>query len=130
VQSGLYNHKKGEVVGPAGGETGGPRCLAEAHKAAKTAYFRCPGINVFVKKTLVKRKKQKPQELFYPASLPSMCLIISILRANCKPKTSFFWFIFDLLWHPVWELMRVSCVFLCNSLNYGCESRIPFCGDL
>jgi hypothetical protein len=24
-----YAHKKGEVVGPAGGETGGPRCLAE-----------------------------------------------------------------------------------------------------
>jgi hypothetical protein len=25
-------HKKGEVVGPAGGETGGPHCLAEVYQ--------------------------------------------------------------------------------------------------
>ena len=27
-----YAHKKGEVVGPAGGETGVPHCLAEVRK--------------------------------------------------------------------------------------------------
>jgi hypothetical protein len=31
--------KNGEVVGPAGGETGGPRCLAEVRKLPKTALF-------------------------------------------------------------------------------------------
>ena len=36
-----YAHKKGEGVVPAGGETGGPHCLAEVYKAVKTAlYFR------------------------------------------------------------------------------------------
>jgi hypothetical protein len=34
-----YAHKKGEVVGPAGGETGGPRCLAEVRKLLKAANF-------------------------------------------------------------------------------------------
>ena len=28
-------HKKGEVVGPAGGETGGPHCLAEVYLLPK-----------------------------------------------------------------------------------------------
>ena len=32
-----YAHKKGEVVGPAGGETGVPRCLAEVRKLPKAA---------------------------------------------------------------------------------------------
>ncbi len=32
-------HKKGEVVVPAGGETGGPRCLAEVRKLLKAALF-------------------------------------------------------------------------------------------
>jgi hypothetical protein len=31
--------KNGEVVGPAGGETGGPRCLAEVRKLPKAALF-------------------------------------------------------------------------------------------
>jgi hypothetical protein len=31
--------KKGEVVGPAGGETGVPRCLAEVRKLLKAALF-------------------------------------------------------------------------------------------
>jgi len=38
----VYAHKKGEVVGPAGGETGIPRCLAEVRKplrAASLHYF-------------------------------------------------------------------------------------------
>ena len=35
-----YAHKKGEVVGPAGGETGVPRCLAEVHKLLIAASFR------------------------------------------------------------------------------------------
>jgi len=34
-------HKKGEVVGPAGGETGVPHCLAEVHRLLKTASFCC-----------------------------------------------------------------------------------------
>jgi len=32
-------HKKGEVVGPAGGETGVPRCLAEVRMLLKAALF-------------------------------------------------------------------------------------------
>jgi len=32
-------HKKGEVVGPAGGETGVPRCLAEDYKLQIAALF-------------------------------------------------------------------------------------------
>ena len=32
--------KKGEVVEPAGGETGGPRCLAEVRKPQIMALFR------------------------------------------------------------------------------------------
>jgi hypothetical protein len=35
-------HKKGEVVEPAGGETGEPRCLAEVHKLLKQLYFISP----------------------------------------------------------------------------------------
>jgi hypothetical protein len=37
---GDYAHKKGEVVEPAGGETGGPRCLAEVRKLLIAALFR------------------------------------------------------------------------------------------
>ena len=32
-------HKKGETVEPAGGETGVPHCLAEAHKLLEAALF-------------------------------------------------------------------------------------------
>jgi len=32
-----FAHKKGEVVVPAGGETGGPHCLAEVYKAVKNS---------------------------------------------------------------------------------------------
>jgi len=32
-----YAQKNGEVVGPAGGETGGPHCLAEVYKLQKAA---------------------------------------------------------------------------------------------
>jgi len=34
-----FAHKIGEVVGPAGGETGGPHCLAEVRKLPKAAYI-------------------------------------------------------------------------------------------
>ena len=34
-----YAHQKGEVVGPAGGVTGVPRCLAEVRKLPKAASF-------------------------------------------------------------------------------------------
>lgn len=34
-----WAHKKGEVVGPAGGETGVPRCLAEDRKLLSAASF-------------------------------------------------------------------------------------------
>ena len=34
-----YVQKKGEVVGPAGGETGVPRCLAEVYIPPITAAF-------------------------------------------------------------------------------------------
>ena len=49
-----YAHKKGEVVGPAGGETGVPRRLAEVRKlpvAASIRYFktRTAKTNVFEK---------------------------------------------------------------------------------
>jgi len=37
-------HKKGEVVGPAGGETGGPHCLAEVYQPLR-------GINSLSQKT-------------------------------------------------------------------------------
>jgi len=33
--------KKGEVVEPAGGETGVPRCLAEVRKLLRAALFQC-----------------------------------------------------------------------------------------
>jgi len=33
-------HKKGEVVGPAGGETGVPHCLAEVRKLPEAASFQ------------------------------------------------------------------------------------------
>jgi hypothetical protein len=35
-----HAHKKGEVVVPAGGETGGPHCLAEVYKAVKKQHYR------------------------------------------------------------------------------------------
>jgi hypothetical protein len=38
-------HKKGEVVGPAGGDTGGPHCLAEVYQPLKR------GINSLFKRT-------------------------------------------------------------------------------
>jgi hypothetical protein len=37
---GDYAHKKGEVVEPAGGETGGPRCLAEVRELPMAALSR------------------------------------------------------------------------------------------
>ena len=33
-------HKNGEVVGPAGGGTGGPHCLAEVHKLLAATLHR------------------------------------------------------------------------------------------
>jgi len=35
-----YARKKGEEVVPAGGETGGPHCLAEVYKAVKKQHYR------------------------------------------------------------------------------------------
>jgi len=46
-----YAHKKGEVVGPAGGETGVPHCLAEVRKLPETAaihYFNKAGKLMFL----------------------------------------------------------------------------------
>jgi hypothetical protein len=37
-----YAHKKGEVVGPAGGETGGPHCLAEVYQPLKRGLNSLP----------------------------------------------------------------------------------------
>jgi hypothetical protein len=34
---GVFAHMRGEVVEPAGGETGVPRCLAEVHEAAQSS---------------------------------------------------------------------------------------------
>jgi hypothetical protein len=48
----MYAHKKGEVVEPAGGETGVPHCLAEVRKlpeAALYCYFKDKEkINAFI----------------------------------------------------------------------------------
>jgi len=40
VLRGVHGNKKGEVVEPAGGETGVPRCLAEAYMLLYAAFLR------------------------------------------------------------------------------------------
>jgi len=49
----------GEVVGPAGGETGVPRCLAEVWKLLNQPLFSFPTVNLMRPKALVKVKKRK-----------------------------------------------------------------------
>ena len=63
-------HKKGEVVEPAGGETGGPRCLAEVRKllvAALFRRFRFQAENVTYSKEPVKEKNKIFGGNFLPA---------------------------------------------------------------
>jgi len=50
-QPGGCAHKKGEVVEPAGGETGVPRCLAEVRKplhAASFHYFKVQNLQILI----------------------------------------------------------------------------------
>jgi hypothetical protein len=56
-----YAHKKGEVVGPAGGETGGPHCLAEVYKLLKTALYsiKHPEKIIFPEKSVKRKIKEQ-----------------------------------------------------------------------
>jgi len=69
-----YAHKKGEVVVPAGGETGGPHCLAEVHKLLKTAlYFKQQTKKLTLLENPFKRKIQelkKPSRGYFHPTLP------------------------------------------------------------
>jgi hypothetical protein len=56
----IYAHKRGEEVGPAGGETGEPPCLAEVHQLPKTAaiyFFNEGNINSSSQGCQVKKTK-------------------------------------------------------------------------
>jgi hypothetical protein len=90
---GHYAHKKGEVVVPAGGETGGPRCLAEVRKLPIAALFRQLSFqeeNLTFPKEPVKQKNKNflGQLSFPPNSLNKTN--IQAVRAKCKPKIHFF----------------------------------------
>jgi hypothetical protein len=55
-----YAHKKGEVVGPAGGETGVPRCLAEVRKLLACSFISLSSQGTQKKSTPIKKPvKQK-----------------------------------------------------------------------
>ncbi|UCC22877.1 MAG: hypothetical protein JSW23_02070 [Planctomycetota bacterium] len=87
--------KKGEVVEPAGGETGGPRCLAEVRKllvAALFRRFRFQAENITFYKEPVKEKNK-----FFWGKIPSRLilstkLIYWVLKQNASQKSVFFSF--------------------------------------
>ncbi len=87
--------KKGEVVGPAGGETGVPRCLAEVRKlpvAASIRYFKTRTAKINAFKKIVKRKIKKLLE-DSPTNLLSIFKInIQVMTIKCKSKIHFFSF--------------------------------------
>jgi len=88
-------------VGPAGGETGGPHCLAEVHKLPKAAYIhylkerrqkRLSCIDLKPKN----RKKTLLWKGFIPGPFSFQYLIIQAFAAKCKRKIGFLRF-----FHPV-----------------------------
>jgi hypothetical protein len=95
----LCAEKKGEVVGPAGGETGGPRCLAEARMLLKTAlfhYFRVQIANVNFLHRVCQIKNEKKQNFFRgtypPTHIISTSLIYKLPQQNASQKSLFFHF--------------------------------------
>ncbi len=89
-----FAHKIGEVVGPAGGETGGPHCLAEVRKLPKAAYIHY--LKEQGQKTLsrinIKPKNERKHSLwkgFFPDPFSFQYLIIQAFAARCKRKIGF-----------------------------------------
>jgi hypothetical protein len=84
--------KKGEVVVPAGGETGVPRCLAEARKLPESSNnFNSSTIYFIIIKKPVKWKYHPQGALYLAPNQLDLC-IISIPNIKCKPKINFFLF--------------------------------------
>jgi len=93
----LRAEKKGEVVGPAGGETGGPRCLAEACKLLKAALFRyfrvrIENTNFLHRVCQIKNGKNKifSGELIPPTRIILLKLIYKLPQQNASQKSLFF----------------------------------------
>jgi hypothetical protein len=77
-------------VGPAGGETGVPRCLAEAYKLPESSNnFNSSTVYFIIIKNPVKWKKHPPRALHLAPDQLDF-LIISIPNPKCKPKINFF----------------------------------------
>jgi len=80
--------KKGEVVGPAGGGTGEPRCLAEVRELLKAAllhYFKRYAKKLTFSKNTVKYKKKYFLGDIAPPYLPNPGKInIQLLVIKCK----------------------------------------------
>ncbi len=88
--------KKGEVVGPAGGETGGPRCLAEDRKLLRAALFRYDKTQhkkLTFSKNAVKQKNEKIKNSLRDFRPPDSYLFsmftIQLLVIKCKQKIVF-----------------------------------------
>jgi hypothetical protein len=88
--------KKGEVVGPAGGETGVPRCLAEVRKLPKAALFHnfnrlCIDSNPI--KTACQAKKQKKTTgPYFPNPIVFTPPIYCLWPENASQKFPFYKF--------------------------------------
>jgi len=80
--------KNGEVVGPAGGETGGPRCLAEAYiklqKAAKMSKTQESEGQTTAKRRQELFRKTANRQVTPSRSHTSTVAIIFVRCPNCK----------------------------------------------
>ena len=85
-----FIRKKGEVVGPAGGETGGPRCLAEALKLPWAAY--CRYVYCSSAKRLCQQKNSASRGLFSPILANYNQSLYRLKPANASQKLFFSFF--------------------------------------
>jgi hypothetical protein len=96
VKNGNEGNKNGEVVGPAGGETGEPRCLAEVHLLSEATLY--PGIKEPLQPLesacLINQYRHCTciRVCLPPHATPLIVLIISGRRPQRKIKTGYFWF--------------------------------------
>jgi len=86
---GICAHKKGEVVGPAGGETGGPHCLAEVYLLLKKQHKserKLMLITLYVKQ---KNKRTANCKGYIPTPCPLSNIIIQAPAQKYKDKIAF-----------------------------------------
>jgi len=115
-------HKNGEVVVPAGGETGGPRCLAEVYLAAIHSSIqknqRASVTPALYLSSVIHESQSGTRVLQPPRFTPPNGLIIPPLTPGCKTKTHYLQILLRLRQLPRDRLTPSSTIIYGHSENF------------